>query len=128
MRLHFSNYILNLRIGPIAPITDKNKPNEYIYNYQFQAETNLQLSIQPESSALLFTPSHLSIIGPSDCVDLEDRIIAKRGIRLSGRVDPPLKDVRISILDESDEIIVSMFTDQEGKYKFMPLHSDHRYR
>ncbi|XP_065202501.1 BOS complex subunit NOMO3 [Planococcus citri] len=122
------NSTLKAKIGPIKPIADKNKPNEFVYKYQFQATPDLQLTIQPESSALLFTPSHLSILGPSDCVELEERIVAKRGIRLAGRVDPPLKDVRISILDESDEIIVSMFTDQEGKYKFMPLHSDHRYR
>lgn len=116
------------RLGPLKPTSEKQKPDEYLYKFQFQAENSEKLTIIPESSALLFTPSHLSIIGPSDCVELEDRIVAKRGIRLQGRIDPPLKNVKISILNEYDEIIISMFSDNEGRYKFMPLHSDHRYR
>lgn len=66
--------------------------------------------------------------GKNDCAELDHHIVAKRGIRLQGRVQPALESVKVSILNELDEILVSMFTDAEGKYKFMPLHSDHRYR
>lgn len=122
------NNFFPCRLGPLKPISDIEKPGQYVYKFQFQAQQNEKLTIIPESSILLFTPSHLSIIGPPDCVELQDHIVAKRGIRLEGRIDPPLKDVKISIINEYDEIILSMFTDNEGRYKFTPLHSDHRYR
>lgn len=76
----------------------------------------------------MFTPPSFEVHGASDCMELQEDIIAKRGIRLEGRIEPPIEKVKISILNESDEIIVSMLTDKDGKYKFTPLHSDHRYR
>lgn len=121
-------FVLLFRIGPLKSVTDKERPNEYIYKFQFQAAFNEELTLIPESSSLLFTPSFLTILGSNDCTELKEYFAAKRGIRFQGNVEPPLKNVKISILNELDEILVSMFTDVDGKYKFMPLDSDHRYR
>ncbi len=123
-----THLIYVFRIGPLKPTVDKRRANDHVYKFQFQAAYNEKLTIIPESSSLLFTPSFLTVRGSNDCTELEEHIVAKKGIRLQGSVQPPLENVKISILNELDEILISMFTDAEGKYKFMPLHSDHRYR
>lgn len=120
--------MFDFSIGPLKPTVDKRRASDHMYKFQFQTAANEKLTLIPESSSLLFTPQYLPVRGSDDCTELEEHILAKRGIRLQGRVEPPLENVKVSILNELDEILISMFTDGEGNYKFMPLQSDHRYR
>lgn len=115
-------------MGPLKARVDKKHSGDYSYVFQFQAAFDEELRIIPESSSLLFTPPYLTVRGKSDCAELDEYIVAKSGIRFQGSVQPVLENVKISILNELDEIVVSTSTDSEGKYQFMPLQSDHQYR
>ena len=123
--MYVTFYFFFHRIGPLKW---RKQNQDYVYEFNFQAAANEKFTIIPESSFVLFTPANMTIHGTNDCMKLSEHINAKLGVRFEGSVQPALENVKISILNDMDEVVASMLTDITGKYKFVPLQSDHRYR
>jgi hypothetical protein len=55
-------------------------------------------------------------------------IAARPGLYLTGKVRPPLSDVKIEVLFEgSDQVVVQTFTSSDGTYRAGPLYDDKEY-
>lgn len=117
-----------LRLGPLKNYTTTNGRNEYVYTFEIQVAPNEQLAFVPQSTTLLFTPTSYDIIGTNDCVRLNGGpFTAKQGLRFEGQIKPPIAGVQVTIVNGHGEIVTSIVTEGDGKFKFNPLQPNEEY-
>ena len=106
----------------------KHTDNEYTFEYYSPPGRTLLIEpVLQDEGNLLFYPQKNEIKLKEECVH-GIKFEAKRGLVLSGSIDPPTADVQIKVTNvETKEEVAVLLTDAQGKYKVGPLYDDQTY-
>ncbi|CAF0911999.1 unnamed protein product [Rotaria sordida] len=109
----------------------------------FWSKNNEQFSIFPRSDIWLFEPDHNTITTSSDnCQSNQVKFLARRGLFIHGSTYPPVADANVSLYTISTDneheqsididgqsmiLLLSSWTNSNGKYSFGPLSNTRSY-
>ena len=98
-----------------------------VFTFKHFAQLGQSVLIEPvllEEGNLLFYPQSRQIIMKEECVS-DIKFEAKKGLILSGKIEPATENVKIKIINnKTKEEVISILTNSEGKYKVGPLYDD----
>lgn len=93
-----------------------------IYRHVLELKDGESVTITPTSETLIFKPTSYELGGGSDCVDDRFTIRGRKGLIIVGRVQPQIKDVRVTLRLKGQEL--KQTTDAQGTFKFGPIDTD----
>ncbi|CAI8042447.1 Nodal modulator 1 [Geodia barretti] len=101
---------------------------KYLFTFHILAKPHDELDVVPQSSSLLFIPSHREFLVSQVCPEKVPLFEGSQGVTLSGHVGPPpLGGVAITVTlgDDGEEIHTA--TDSQGLYRVGPIHGGKSY-
>jgi len=114
--------------------SDKSKPDTppgppYLYKFSHWARSGEKLYMAPSSAELLFYPEFVEVVIQGDtCAGLVAEFEGRQGVFITGKVNPPLADVAVSITPEgATSSIITIQTTEAGSFRAGPLHSGVQY-
>ncbi len=109
---------------------DLIKINDTAYEFKRMVPQETNLYIEPrlkDESTLLFYPKILVVEVAMECID-DIKFQAKKGLIITGNIDPPTEEVQLTILNSiTKEEVVTVMSDASGAYKVGPLYDDQTY-
>ncbi|XP_047519963.1 nodal modulator 1 [Pieris napi] len=96
----------------------------HVYEHTLYLAQGEVVTVVPQSSDLLFTPSEERLVGSGRC-EVALTVRAAPALTVSGRIDPPVAQVTVTLT--SDDIKLTQVTKEDGVYSFGPLAADKRY-
>ncbi|XP_058066373.1 BOS complex subunit NOMO1 [Anopheles bellator] len=95
----------------------------YVYRKEFFLEHGELITIVPQSDIMLFTPEQLEVTGGADCVDVGQKLHAKKGLLINGRTNPPIKEATITLTFPKNMELTpqTTLTDEKGEFRFGPI-------
>lgn len=110
----------------VVPLSQENS-TKYLFKFEILARPNDELEIVPQSSSLLFIPSHRQFLVSQDCPEKVPLFEGSLGVILSGNIGPdPLEGVAITVTLEGEEEIHTT-TNEQGQYRIGPIHGGRSY-
>lgn len=94
-----------------------------IYRHVLELKDGEAITITPVSETLLFKPASYELVGANDCADDRFTFKARTGLILNGRVQPAIKDARITLRLKSG-VELKQVTNAQGTFKFGPIDTD----
>jgi hypothetical protein len=127
--------VRSLRLGSeeqelsASEVTELAQENttQHLFHFSILAKPSDELEIVPQSSSLLFIPSHRLFTVSEVCPERVPLFEGSQGVILSGHVGPPpLEGVAITVVLEGGEEIRTT-TDHQGQYRVGPIHGGRQY-
>ncbi|CAD7014627.1 nodal modulator 3 [Ceratitis capitata] len=108
----------------VTPIAEEQKiDGKFAFRYDSHLPPKEILRITPHSDTLLFSPLYKEIEGSNDCVDVAFNFVAQQGLIISGIVQPPIKDTKITLSYPNNPELSAQITHTNinGEFKFGPI-------
>eukprot|EP00697_Spironema_sp_BW2_P008373 gnl/Spiro4/22956_TR11332_c0_g1_i1.p1 gnl/Spiro4/22956_TR11332_c0_g1~~gnl/Spiro4/22956_TR11332_c0_g1_i1.p1 ORF type:complete len:1203 (+),score=379.97 gnl/Spiro4/22956_TR11332_c0_g1_i1:30-3611(+) len=103
---------------------------QFSYSYSFWTALHESTELRPVSAGLLFYPQTQTnvVTETMRCAPPPAPFRGRPGLVLSGKVEPPLEGVRITVTPQRDgDAVVEVLTDSRGTYRTPPLYDDTSY-
>ncbi|XP_064407676.1 BOS complex subunit NOMO1-like isoform X2 [Halichondria panicea] len=107
-------------LGVARQPTAENQAHNWKYSFSFLAKPQDELEVSPSSTQLMFSPHSRVFTTSNDCPEEVASFLGSPGLMVTGRVEPALGGVVITIATEEDGL-VSTNTDEQGRYRVGPL-------
>lgn len=90
------------------------------YNLNLNLKSGEAVKLTPKSEQMLFKPSTTEIKGASDCVEVAFNFIATKGFVITGRTDPKIADVIVTLSFPKNKELSQLTTTTSagGEFKF----------
>lgn len=112
-------------------LSEQISPDVFVYEALSWGKLDEEFSISPLSKEILFYPDASNVVIKEDCPGASLTFEGKEGKFIEGSVVPPLVDVLVKIVTKASEKysskVIEVLTDQQGKYRVGPMHSDLEY-
>lgn len=105
----------------LRPVQQAEKVDGYVaYNLHLNLVADERIKLTPKSEQMLFKPSTTEIKGAGDCVEVAFNFIATKGLVISGRTQPRILDVTVTLsFPKNNELSqLSTKTNANGEFKF----------
>lgn len=105
----------------LKPIKQTEKVDGYsAYNLNLNLKSGEVIKLTPKSEQMLFKPSSTELKGANDCVDVAFNFIATKGLVISGRTEPKIADVIVTLsFPKNNELSqLTTITSASGEFKF----------
>lgn len=105
----------------LKPTKLADKVDGYVaYNVNLDLKSGEQLKLVPHSEQMLFKPDQTSMIGAADCVIVAFNFIATKGLVISGKTEPIIADVAVTLAfpKNSELSVMTTKTNKAGEFKF----------
>lgn len=105
----------------LKPVKQADKVDGYVaYNINLDLASGERIKLAPHSEQMLFKPDNTEILGASDCVDVAFNFIATKGLVVSGKTEPVIADVIVSLSFPKNPELSAMTTqtNSAGEFKF----------
>lgn len=105
----------------LKPVEQKERVDGYVaYNLNLNIKNGEVVKLTPKSEQMLFKPSSTELKGASDCVDVAVNFIATKGLVITGRTEPKISDVKVTLsFPKNNELShVQTTTNVGGEFKF----------
>lgn len=111
--------------------TSQVNSTEVFYKALYWGRLNGEFSITPVSKEILFYPDSMNVTINENCPGASGLFEGREGKFIEGSIVPPLESVLVKIVTKASEKYASktikILTDQYGKYRIGPMHSDIDY-
>ena len=94
--------------------------SEKTHKFEHSAPINQEMLFRPSSQDFFFEPSFIALNVKADLCSQKLTFRAKKGVYVSGHVEPPIKDVLIDVRD-----FTRVKTDIMGTFRIGPVPSNH---
>lgn len=116
----------------VAPVfIESEDKNVFHYELLYWGRLSENYQITPISKEILFLPNSASVTVQESCPGASVTFDGKEGIFIEGETSPPLANVIVTIKTEAnehqEEKKIDVSTDQNGKYRVGPMHSNTIY-
>lgn len=113
----------------LVAVSKSAAPGEpFLYEVSYSSPRGQKLTFVPSGSALLFYPPTMSVTVQDDCMPNAVQFEAKQGMFLSGKIVPPLADVKIVVTPSGEDASpIAVTTSADGRYRAGPLHANQSY-
>lgn len=105
----------------LKPVEQKEKVDGYVaYNINLDLKAGERVKLAPKSEQMLFKPDETELKGATDCVDVAFNFIATKGFVVTGKTDPIIHDVVITLTFPKNPEYSAMITSTSsaGEFKF----------
>lgn len=105
----------------LKPVQQADKVDGYVaYNNHLDLKAGERVKLTPKSEQMLFKPDQTEWKGATDCVDVAFNFIATKGLVISGKTDPQIADVAVTLtFPKNPELsAMSTSTNKVGEFKF----------
>lgn len=105
----------------LRPVEQREKVDGYVaYDIAMDLKAGERVKLAPNSEQMLFKPEQTEVKGASDCVDVAFNFIATKGLVVTGKTDPIISDVVVTLTfpknPEQSSMVTS--TNSAGEFKF----------
>lgn len=103
------------------PVEQREKVDGYVsYNINLDLKTSERVKLAPRSEQMLFKPDETELKGASDCVDVAFNFIATKGLVVTGKTDPIISDVVVTLTfpKNPEQSAMLTATNSAGEFKF----------
>ncbi|KAK7106662.1 BOS complex subunit NOMO1-like isoform X2 [Littorina saxatilis] len=117
-------------IGPLSLSSGGAKDKgPFTYTFSHWAKAGEKLEISVKSKEVLFYPAKKEVtIDGESCPGEVASFTGRKGVFMTGEVQPPLEGVTITVTSEDGSMDpVLLTTEASGKYRVGPLHGDVKY-
>lgn len=98
-----------------------------MYRHVLDLKDGETITITPLSETLLFKPSTYQLVGGNDCVEDRFTFKARKGLILTGRVQPAIAGVNVKLRLKSSGEELQQVTNNLGAFRFGPIDTDSDY-
>jgi hypothetical protein len=105
----------------LKPSKHSEKVDGYVaYSIDINMKSGERVKLVPKSEQMLFKPDQTEWRGASDCVDVAFNFIATKGLVVTGRTQPAINDVTVSLLFPKNPELstITTRTNGAGEFKF----------
>lgn len=105
----------------LKPVKQSEKVDGYVaYNINMDLKSGEHVKLSPHSEQMLFKPDTTDLFGANDCVDVAFNFIATKGLVISGRTEPKIADVLVSLAFPKNPELSPMVTktNAAGVFRF----------
>lgn len=105
----------------LKPVKQADKVDGYVaYNINLDLRSGERVKLAPKSEQMLFKPDQTEWKGAADCVDVAFNFIATKGLVVSGKTEPLIADVTVSLTFPNNPELTMMTTQTSsaGEFKF----------
>lgn len=105
----------------LKPVKQAEKVDGYVaYKINMDLKAGERVKLSPNSEQMLFKPDQTELKGANDCADVALNFIATKGLVVSGKTDPLIADVIVSLSFPKNPEMSSMHTrtTAQGEFKF----------
>lgn len=96
-----------------------------VYQHDFFLKQGEHITLVPISNIMLFSPTSLEVVGASNCIEVPTKIVARKGLLINGKTNPPIKDAKITLLFPNNAELSPLvgLTNDQGEFRFGPIDS-----
>jgi hypothetical protein len=105
----------------LKPVKQNEKVDGYVaYNINLDLKSGERVKLSPKSEQMLFKPDQTEWKGATDCLNVAFNFIATKGLVVSGKTEPVIADVvvTLSFPKNSELSVMSTKTNSAGEFKF----------
>lgn len=105
----------------LKPAEQKDRVDGYAaYNLNLDLKSGEVIKLTPKSEQMLFKPATMELKGAADCVDIAFNFIATKGLVITGRTEPLIDNVIVTLaFPKNNELSpITTVTNAKGEFKF----------